>query len=622
MNLKKAIVLILTLVFLVSAFSGCNTSDKEDDSDVLTLLYSRSIPKDFITALVAEFPDIRFELENYQGANHSEYIHQALIHGEASDIYLSSLVVSQEYSEKYLVDLSGQTFLGNFDNAILDTVSRGGRVYQLPGPVTSRCIVYNKTLFDMYGWEEPTSFNELLELVKQIRTDAPEITPIAWPIPATGYPFTMVTSLAQCGFLSTPEGAAWEERYLKGDASVAEGFDEGFTMMEQLIDANAFDGEKYEGVWHTIAGDFCERKAAMTISLGGTSPVLPLIEKTATADVYGSYCTDEFKLLPFFGISDGQEGLSITLSTTWGISKRLEEKGNEKKLENAMRVMEYLSTAEAQQLLQTDKAQIPTVKNLTNTEVHPEVQKLWDLDESGRKSIFLYSGYEDIIVDGGRIIQEAVLADSSEGMREKFVAICDEIHAKTVVGETGSKVYGHLDESLSVDDTARLTMAAVQQKIPADFMLATYRGINNGIINIKGVGGRLFSGDINEVQISVVIPTYGDTIVTVELTGAEVKALLQNGKTIIDANNEEFSAVFEYIAYGLDVTEKDGVISSVKLNGEELDDSKSYRVNFNIGDYSDDFAASHTIINSEVEIFDAIADYLTANSPITADKIK
>ncbi len=622
MKVKKLPVLVLSFVLVLTILGGCGTIRESEDQNTLTLLWSRNVPDKFMEGLKTEFPDIDFELEYYQGANYTEYAHNALTHGEGTDIFMYTLGLSKEDSQKYLVDLSGYNFLGNFDMAMLDSLAQDGCVYQLPGPVTARAIIYNKTLFEMNGWKIPTNFNELVEVVKQIREDEPEITPIMIPLPAAGYSFTLVTSLAQCGFLSTPEGAAWEESYLKGEASVAEGFAEGFTMVEQLIDANAFDGEKGVGLWNTIGGDFCERKAAMAISFSGTSVLLPLLDNTADLELYGSYAQeDEFALLPFFGIEDEQEGISVALSTTWGLNKELEEKGNEKKLENGLRVMEWLSTPEAQLLLQTDSAQIPTIKNLENTNVHPDVEILWDLNENGKKSIYLYSGYEDIMNTTGDIVTEAILADSSEGMREKFIAEADKIHKQTIEGQNTFHVYGVVEEHLSYEETATLSMAAVMEKSSANFMLATCRGTKNGLINNKGFGGRLFAGEVVEMDITTIIQTYGDTIHYMELTGAEVKDLLKNGKAITSAD-ETVSATFEYDSYGLEIKRKDDEIVSVKFNGEELDDNKIYKVNFFMGDYETAFGEAHNVVNTEIPIFDAYAEYITKYSPLKGDKIK
>ncbi len=622
MTAKKLMVLVLSFVLVFTIFGGCGTAGEEKDQNTLTLLWSRNVSDKFIEGLKAEFPDINFELEYYQGANYTEYAHNALTHGEGADIFMYTLGLSKEDSQKYLVDLSGNNFLGNFDMAMLDSLAHDGCVYQLPGPVTARAIIYNKTLFEMNDWKVPTTFNELIEVIKQIRQDEPEITPIMIPLPAAGYPFTLVTSLAQCGFLSTPEGAAWEESYLKGEASVAEGFAEGFTMVEQLIDANAFDGEKGVGLWNTIGGDFCERRAAMAISFSGTSVLLPLLDNTADLELYGSYAQeDEFALLPFFGIEDGQEGISVAISTTWGLNKELEDKGNEKKLENGLRVMEWLSTQEAQLLLQTDSAQIPTIKNLENTNVHPDVERLWDLNENGKKSIYLYSGYEDIMNTTGDIVKEAILADSSVGMRDKFIAEADKIHKQTIEGQSASHVYGVVEEHLTHEETATLSMASVMEKNPADFMLATYRGTKKGLINNKGLGGRLFAGKIVEMDITTIIQTCGDTIHYMELTGAEVKELLVKGKTI-SSTDGTISAVFEYFTYGLDVKIEDDEIVSVKFRGEELDDNKTYKVNFFMGDYETAFGEAHNVVNTEIPIFDAYAEYITKYSPLNGDKIK
>ncbi len=610
MKAKKLLALFLSVVLALTIFSGCGTTQNQDqeDQNTLTLLWSRNVPDKFIEGLQAQFPDIKFELEYYQGANFTEYAHNALTHGEGADIFMYTLGLSKEDSEKYLVDLSSENFIGNFDSAVLDSLAKDGCVYQLPGPVTARAIIYNKTLFEMHNWKIPTTFNELVEVVKQMREEEPEITPIMIPIPSAGYPFTLVTSLAQCGFLSTPEGAAWEKSYLKGEASVAEGFAEGFTMVEQLIDANAFDGEKGTGVWNTIGGDLCERKAAMAISFSGTSVLLPLLDHTADIEAYGTYAQeDEFGLLPFFGIEDGQEGLSIALSTAWGINKELEEKGNEKKLENALKIMEWLSTADAQLLLQTDSGQIPTIKNLKSANVPPDVEKLWNLNENGKKSIYLYSGYEDIMNVTGDVVREAILADSSEGMREKFIAEADKIHKQTVKGQDAFEVYGVIEEHLTEEETIRLSMAAVMEKHPADLMLATHRGTANGLINTKGVGGRLFAGKIRETDITTIIQAYAENIYYMELTGAEIKEILKDGKTVL-SGDETVKAVFDYIIYG--------------LTEEELDDAKTYTVNFLQGDYSASFGEVHNAMDTELPILEAIEEYITKYSPINGDKIK
>ncbi len=612
---RKGLSIILALLLVLAALSGCKS---DDEQNTLTIQYGRNIPYTFIEGLEAEFPEIDFSYDFYQGANYTEYINSSLSHGEAADVVVHSVCLNEKESKAYWLDLSGYTFLGNFDNAIMNTMARAAHIYQIPGPASTRCIFYNKTLFEMNGWKAPSSYSELLALVKQIRTEQPDITPIAMSMIAPGYPFTIVTSLAQCGFLSTPAGAEWEERYFRGEASVAEGFDEGFTMVEQLIDANAFDGERYTNKWNVVSGDACERRAAMAISLSGTLPVLPLLDKTATAEAYGQYCTDEFGLLPFFGLNDGQEGLSITLSSVWGVNKRLEEKGNEKKLENALKVMEFISSIEGQMLLQTDNGQIPTIKNLKNTNVHPEILELWKLNDSGRKTSYLYSGYEDIMVDGGSIIAEAMFSDSSAGMREKFIETCDSIHQKELQGETAVAVYGKIEENLSVDQTVRIYMAAVQEQGKGDFMLATYRGIDNGAINSAGVGGRFFKGEVTEMTLNIVLTDYGSTIVTAELTGAEVKELLQNGKMVITGEREGH---FDYIAYGLDVTKKDGAITGAKLNGEELEDDKTYTVNFTLRDYDRVFEESHTINDTGILIFDAISQYFAKHKPITAEMI-
>ena len=190
--MKKLTAVLLTALMLLSVFAGCSKEEKEDPN-TLTVNVGMLTPVPFLEGLKEEFPEINFVYEYYHGANQTEYQAQRLSHGEATDIIMHSVIFNKEVAEANLVDLSGYTFLGNFDNALLNSIAKDGCVYQVPGPVSTRCILYSKTFFAEMGWEAPSSFQELLALVSQIRADAPEVTPLAMGMVAPGYPFSIVT---------------------------------------------------------------------------------------------------------------------------------------------------------------------------------------------------------------------------------------------------------------------------------------------------------------------------------------------------------------------------------------------------------------------------------------------
>ena len=216
--------------------------------NTLTINLANSATDELVDVMREEFPDIQFEVYDYAGGNGSVFLKSTIEHGEASDIVFYSQKLEEKLQQEMLLDLSGYSFVSNYDMSMLNQFDVDGHIYQLPGPVSVRCMAYNQTLFEEHGWEKPENFEELVELCKQIRREEPDITPIAMSMGGVGYPFTTVTTLTQCDFLSTPEGVEWEERYQAGEASVGEGLAQGLEMTAELIDAQAFDAGTYLNV--------------------------------------------------------------------------------------------------------------------------------------------------------------------------------------------------------------------------------------------------------------------------------------------------------------------------------------------------------------------------------------
>ena len=105
---------------------------------------------------------------------------------DIGDIYLGTLRLADETAKKHLLKLSGYKFCGNYEISVLNQYDVDGAIYQVPAGIIVRCIVYNQDMFHKYGWKEPESFTELVELCRQIRAEAPNITPIVFSGAATG----------------------------------------------------------------------------------------------------------------------------------------------------------------------------------------------------------------------------------------------------------------------------------------------------------------------------------------------------------------------------------------------------------------------------------------------------
>ncbi len=588
--MKKVTLNIITMIFLIALLAGLPGCAGKKEDNTLRVVVPGNENFAYIDRLEEAFPEIDFEFEYYIGSNTTGYLVDTIKNGEAGDLILSTVFTTRNDITDYMLDLSGYSFIGNIRDEVINLINVNDSIYQIPSPIDVRCIVYNKTLFQEYGWEVPASFNDLVALVKQIRTDAPGITPIGNTLTG-GYPFTIVTTFAQCNFLSTPAGYAWENDFLEGKASVAEGFEEGFTMLEQLIDADAFGGEEYVGKWQCNA-PLLNRECAMELRWSALTSFRDAMEEAGTSD--------EFGLLPFYGQDKNDKLLAFAIGSAWSINAALEEKGNEKKLENALKVMEWLVTAEAQEAMRSNTSQIAINKDFDMDAMSDYYNELMLRAEGGQAACMLYHGYEHIMLEVGEIVTKAVLEKNSEGMREAFIETADVLNRDYLAGNIGVS-YGEVAENFTEEETTELLAEVLLESTGSDVALITHAGRKNKVRNFIGAAGKLYKGLINSDGINTIISktselTYG--IVTMDLTGEEIEALLKDGKTVIDEETGA-SAVFKYYRAGKKKLEKEAV----------------YKVAMQIGDYEEQYAEK--ALETGLNLKEMLGSYIQKHTPLT-----
>lgn len=629
MKFKRYCALLLAVVLMLSLLSGCGSnaaSGSDDNTLTITIMANRAT--EFCDAMVAKFPDINFEFNYYYGENMSGYLTNMITQGDAGDlIYYTQLSKQPEITDQFL-DLSGYPFISNISDEVIPLLNVDDHIYQIPGPLEIRCVIYNKTLFAENGWKVPESHTDLVELVKQIRQEQPDMTPIAMSLGGAAYPFLAAATLSQCGFLSTPSGHQWERDFFEGKASIAEGFDSGLTMMEELINAGAFDtelsnGKTYVGKWNCNE-EMVSRQAAMEFHWANMLSFM----QTITAEGV----TDEFGFLPFYGQNEDEKLASFAVSLAWSVNAKLAEPGNEKKLENAIRVMEWIATKDAQLVLSSNQGQYPVIKGAKSELISTYMDELWELAQDGYKSTGIYTGYEHVIVEMTAPIQAAMEADDATGMKEAVIEVGDRLNAKFLAGDS-SEAHGMLTENLNEAQTAQFEVNAIHAAGLGDFALMTHSGRQGMVINTRGAAGQIYAGTINQDALRIIMSDADGYIDTMELTGAEVKALLESGKIMFEGEQKIFdsgaeapenraalpTASFPYYWAGIDVEMKDGKVKSVKLNGTELDNNATYTVAFQGGDYAYDLM--DRAVQTEITTDSVMVNYIKTNSPLKAPEV-
>jgi raffinose/stachyose/melibiose transport system substrate-binding protein len=598
--------LLLCLLFL--SFGGCEKNEKAYPKKSSLKITIGQNYRNFEKALKTEFPDINFEFECYLGPNTTEYLRLQLQHDDMGDIFLGTLQYDDETCQEHLLDLSGYGFMENYESSILNQYDVDGAIYLVPGSIKVRTMAYNKTLFAEKGWQAPTNHGELVALVKQIRRES-DLTPIAFGGKGLGYYFTTMTTYAQTDYLVNAQGREWEKNYLAGGVSCKEGFQGGIHMLQQLIDADAYDIELDGNHWDSGAMDrLIRREAAMITIWGGQSE---FVHKMAES-------TDEFVLLPFYD-ETGEPFLGTNICTNIGLAKHLEKAENQEKLESALRVMEWLTTAEGMSTLNTGIADILPLKSKGNIVTAKVYRDIWEANLRGIKAPMLYAGYEDIMIQTSEIIRDAMMNGKSlDGLTD----VIDKLHRQAL--DTPKKAsLGAITERFTNEETVQLITNVLYESGLADIALVSMGGCINDVVNKWGVNGKLYEGDLYVSNITVYMPGNATNapLEVLTLTGEQIRDLLENGKRLSSTENTDkttpASAVFDYYWAGINAEIQDGKVKTMKLaDGTDITADGLYTVIFAQGDYTDDLAKSGNPVTQNIGCQDLFKAYLAANSPI------
>ncbi len=623
---KKFLISALMLLLTAGLLAGCSNAQEAESTSLFTgdpdaiqiFIWGNSDHKDILTE---KFPDIKFDFYEYNGINITATIAKLLEKDELGDIHINSLRVTDENAKEHLMDLSGMTLCNKYEPSMLNQYDIDGAIYQLPGSVSVRCILYNKGMFEEYGWKEPQSFDELVTLCKQIREETNGITPIVMGGATCGYYFTTMTTFSQAEYLYTPEGAEWAKKYAAGEASAKDGFASGFEMMQELIDARAFDYEKNEGLWDTelFKARMNTNEAAMMFLWGSQDAVAREIE----------HSSNEYGVMPFRN-REGTAFLSNTVSYNISLSKKLEEKGNEKKLADAQRIIEWLSSSEGIYAITNDTStSIFPLKEEENPYSFKLYQDLWEENLDCIKAPMLYAGYEDVLVPTGDAIMAAV---KENGSLDQIPGMMDTLHQEYLKGGKEAIEIGNFAEDFSHEETVQLLAITLQEMGDSDISLVSDGIIKGKVSNNSGGHLKFYKGPLVEEQLACTLPGNNQLTpcVQMKLTGAQIKTLLEKGKQVVMFEGErsgkyldstEGAVAWDYFDYywaGMNVDMKDGKVISMTLDdGTKMEDEQTYTVTFAPTDYTDGIEQIGNPVNLDYPAKEALRTYIQKHSPVT-----
>lgn len=576
----------------MSLMTACKSSpeskNNKNEHEPITIQSPFRDISPFLDVLDEKYPEINLEVIPYSGKNTTAYLKAELRAGDMPDIYVATVYFpGQEDLSGKLIDLSSYAFTNNYSEARLRDVNDDGAIYLLPTSFTCFGITYNKTLLEENGWELPTTFKELEELAPKVEEAGYQLAVDQIALP--GYGFQYLCNILDTNYLNTLKGRTWQNNFLNGTATVGGTPEmvEALSLLDRWREIGMLNGS---GNWT----DDSETKKQM--AKGNT---LFMLGTTNSFKEGESDC--EFGLMPYLSEDGTQNSLILNVSRYIGLNKHLEDKGSEQKLEDAVHVMEVLSTVEGLNALNKglDNSTLLPLEDYVIPEDSYYKQVENELN-AGLTAPFIYSGWDNLIVPIGNVMIDYIKGNAE--LRD-VIDVFDE--NQILIKDNSSAAYTTVTEKLDTDDCAKLIGICFGKASGADLALISknkwYRTSGEtSDLNTDGVSGSLFPLPVADEEIVTILPTgWKGDIKTVTLTGRRIKELAETGY-------DRGGMLFPY--------------ELVTPEGMTIEDDKTYTAA--ICGVSDDVAEEGDLTDTGIVGLNAAQEYFSGFETLSKDDLR
>ena len=582
--LRKLLTMVMCVMLVLGTLSGCSNKEKVQDTQTgkeehepLTIFcLNDMVTEHFIESLQEKYPEINLEVKSYKGSNGSGFANYTLEQGDIPDIYLSTQFFVPESQREYLLDLSGYDFINNYTTTMLNTIDNEGGIYLLPCSYQLTGINYNKTIMEENGWEVPNSIEELEALAPEIEAAGYDVMRGMFNL--DGYPFNYLFNIGNTKFFSTAEGEQWKKDFVTGKAKASgnEELLESVRYFKRWIDSGLIQPSDMEAGSEPQEA-FLNGECVFFLSLGH-------IEYTHTTEDGREY---NFGVMPWLSEDGSSNMLTRNVCCHFGVNKELAEEKNQQKMEDALKIMEFLSSEEGQKAF-VEQAENSWLYNtpLVGGDISEESPYyIWNsLVTSGNTVPLVYVGWEDLIIPIAQDIKQLINSEiTPEQLLEEFDKSYNDVTGKN------ESVMAVAETDMTLQDTAKLCGNAVGIAADAEVALVSLSGYHEGKQNAYGVNWYFYAGEI-DTQVINMFRTKSDTISVLEMTGAEIKALVEKGFDLYGDGD-----TFEYV-----LVTKEGLV---------LEDNTIYKVAVGTNELTNDLKENATVV--EISTKDAIINYVT-----------
>lgn len=520
---KKIQSWLFIIAGMIPLLTGCMSKDflsemsSNNVHEAITIQSSFRNMSAFIDAIHEKYPEINLEVIPYSGANYTAYVKAQIAAGDMPDIYCTTYYTPghDDVSDR-LIDMSGYAFTDCYAEARLRDVTDDGAIYMLPMYYNCIGITYNKTLLEKHGWKLPNSLQELEKLAPKVRKAGCQLALDQIQFP--DYGFQYFCNIMSTNYLNTPDGRKWQERFLDGDATMAD-------TQEMVQNMEILEKWREIGMLNGNGNPKNDEETRRKMAEGNTLFML------GSSNLFKDEETeDEFGLMPYLSEDGTQNAFIMNVSRYIGLNKHLEDKGNEQKLEDALHVMEVLSTVKGMKALNQSYANtslLPLKDYVVESEGY--YADIEDKLNAGVMAPFIYDGWENLIVATGRGMLSFIRGDS--GLREVVQTFDENQH---LIVDNSMAAYTKVTEKLDTSACAKAIGICFAKASGADLALISknkwYKLTKAKDLNFEGVSGALYPLPVTDQEITSILPTgWTGNIETVSLSGKRILQLAEMG---------------------------------------------------------------------------------------------
>lgn len=510
------LLLLALCVVFVCLFSGCQP--KREEAPLAVSFYGNLDESygPFLTALEEQFPEANLQYEYQWDTSGSFEMQRRILHGDGPDLAVVNGAALDSMSEQnLLLDLTAQEFSTRYHISSMMTMNDAGRICGLPLPNDLKCLLCNRTVLQKYGISElPKTLKELLEICERLTVQGQK----ALMTDAALYDMLLDTS-----FLSKPEGYDWLQNYNDGKGTMAgTPAAEAWAELEHLAavsgccqnDALAMPARRttwlLEGSYAFRASTISNLKYIMESAPESEIIALPLLGETE-ADQWVFYSGPS--AMRYF-VANGQ----------------LSKPEHTAKKELVLKMLDWISTAEAQQLLADCSGAAVSYVNHVELEQGEIMQYLAPVISSGHLTV------RPDLERGVKAVATNCVAQIACGEMTALeaVAACDKQNATYIPPQEPddlNEVIGIAKEPVYWRKPAAVTIGAPMAQLAAQAMKETFLEADFAFAMAKSVGTSLYAGEITLQDIKACANgENGDRqLVLVEATGDKISELIDAG---------------------------------------------------------------------------------------------